>query len=200
MSQRARRTALQSAGATAAAVVLALLATACSNDDEQTRDGPEPATAASQAPGDVVKTELGFGAVEGRLPAPRRDALASEVQAVVDGWIDAAYLGDYPRTDFSAAWTGFTPGARRQAEQDAGLMSNSDIGGEIDGVEAESRRVRLDVLAVRQRAAGVTAHVVLRFGTTGAIEQDVRVRGRLYLTKGEQGWQVFGYDMGKVAL
>jgi hypothetical protein len=197
MSQRARRM----ASTTAAAVALALLATACSGGDEQTTDGPEPATSASAAPEDeAVTTDIDFGAVEGRLPRARRDALAGEVQAVVDEWIDAAYLGDYPRTDFSAAWAGFTPGARKQAEQDAALMSNSDIGGEIDGVEAESRRVRLDVLAVRQRAAGVTAHVVLRFGTTGAVEKDVRVRGRLYLTKGEDGWQVFGYDMGKVAL
>lgn len=193
MSQRARRT----ASTTVAAVVLALLATACSGD-EQTRDGPEPAAAASETPEPAVATDLGFGAVEGRLPAARRDALAEEVQAVVDGWIDAAYLGDYPRTDFSAAWAGFTPGARRQAEQDAALMSNSDIAGEVEAVEAESRRVRLDVLAVSKRAMGVTAHVVLRFVARGATDQVVRVRGRLYLTRGEQGWQVFGYDIGKV--
>jgi hypothetical protein len=195
MSQRARRTA-----SAAAAVVLALLATACSGGDEQTRDGPGPAAAASAPPEEAVVTDLGFGAVEGRLPADRREVLAADVQAVVDGWIDAAYLGDYPRADFSAAWAAFTPGARRQAEQDAELMSNSDIGDEIDGVEAQSRRVRLDVLAVRQRATGVTAHVVLRFSTTGPTERDVRVRGRLYLTHGDQGWQVFGYDIGKVVV
>lgn len=194
MSQRARRT----ASAAAAAVVLALLATACSGGEEQTRDGPEPAASGSEVPEEVVATDLRFGAVEGRLPVTRRDALATEVQAVVDGWIEAAYLGDYPRTDFSAAWSGFTPGARTQAEQDADLMSNSDIGEEVDGVRAESRRVRLDVLAVRQRPMGVTAHVVLRLTATGKTEQDVRVRGRLYLTRGDQGWQVFGYDMGKV--
>ncbi|MBA2956629.1 hypothetical protein GON03_01175 [Nocardioides sp. MAH-18] len=193
MSQRVRR----AASTIAAAVVLTLLASACSGDDEQTRDGPEPAAVASEVPEEVVVTDLGFGAVEGRLPRARRDALASEVQAVVDEWVDAAYLGDYPRTDFSAAWAHFTPGARRQAERDAALMSNSDIGAKIDGVEAETRRVRLDVLAVRQRPMGVTAHVVLRFATAGSMAQEMRVAARLYLTEGDQGWQVFGYDVTK---
>lgn len=199
MSQRARRTAA-TASMGAAAVALALLATGCTGGGGDADGGPDGAATSSVAPEEAVATVVRFGAVEGRLPRARRAALADEVQAVVDGWIDAAYLGDYPRTDFSAAWAGFTPGARRQAEQDADLMSNSDIGGEVEGVRAESRRVRLDVLAVRQRPMGVTAHVVLRLATTGPTERDVRVRGRLYLTEGEQGWQVFGYDIGKVAL
>ena len=55
------------------------------------------------------------------------------------------------------------------------------------------------MLSARSRPAGVTAHVVLRFATTGDTTEDVRVAGRLYLTKGEQGWQVFGYDVTKDA-
>ena len=35
--------------------------------------------------------------------------------------------------------------------------------------------------------------------TTGAVEQRVRVRGRLYLTPDEQGWRVFGFDVAKAA-
>jgi len=196
MSQRARRT----ASTAVAAVAVALLVTACSGGDDPSDPGtPAAASSASEAP-DAVATTVSFGAVEGKLPRSRRDELAAEVQEVVDEWIDGAYLGDYPRSDFSAAWAGFTPGARTKAERDAGLMSNSDVGAQLDAVEPERRSVTLDVLSVRQRPVGVTAHVVLRFTTTGSGDQDVRVAGRLYLTPGKQGWQVFGYDMTKGAV
>jgi hypothetical protein len=136
----------------------------------------------------------------GRLPQARRQQLTADIQAVVDGWIDAAYVGgDYPRTDFADSWPGFTARARAKAERDGDLMSNRDIGASIDGVEAEKRAVKLDVLSVDKKPVGVTARVVLRFATTGDTVQDVRVAGRLYLTKGKQGWQVFGYDVTKVA-
>jgi hypothetical protein len=67
-------------------------------------------------------------------------------------------------------------------------------------VEPKRRDVTLDVISVRHRPVGVTARVVLRFTTTGASPGNVRVAGRLYLTKGKRGWQVFGYDVRKEAL
>jgi hypothetical protein len=194
MRQRPRRT----ASATVAALALVLTAAACSGDHDEAAPAPSSDAGASATAPSEVASDVAVGVVEGRLPASRREELVAEVQPVVDAWIDGAFLGgDYPRSDFTAAWADFTPGARHRAERDADLMSNSDIGARIDGVEPERRQVRLDVLSVRQRPVGVTARGVVRFGTTGSAAQDVRVAGRLYLTKGEQGWQVFGYDMTK---
>jgi hypothetical protein len=193
MSQQTRRT-FWAAAATLAVVLTST--TSCSGGDE-----PEPKTAGSPsaAPAEVA-TALSFGKVTGRLPAPARSALAADVQKVVDGWLDAAYLGgDYPRTDFAGSWPGFTAGAQVQARRDADQMSNQDIGAQVDGVEAEQRAVRLDVVSVAKKPVGVTARVVLKFRTTGTTEQDVQVHARLYLTPGKDGWKVFGYDVRKDA-
>ena len=190
-------------GATALAKVLATVLTAaallagCSDGDG---DEPEPAPSASTAiPADAeVVTEVSFGEVAGRLPRAERDRLAADVRTVVDGWFDAAYLdGTYPRADFAGAWPGFTQGAAARAKRDADLMSNRDIGAEIDGVEPVDRAVRIDVLAADRKPVGVTAHVRLRFDTVGDPAKRVRVAGRLFLTERKQGWRVFGYDVTK---
>ena len=185
-------------GVFAALVVVALAAGGCNGGDDGTRVAA-PAASASAAPAEV-STVASVGELAGRLPQARRERLVEQVRQVVDGWIDAAYLaGDYPRTDFADSWPGFTPGARAKARRDGDLMSNRDLGAAIDGVEPQRRRVVLDVLSVEGRPVGVTARVVLRFATTGDTVKDVRVSGRLHLTKGAQGWQVFGYDVAKVA-
>jgi hypothetical protein len=195
MTQRSRRW----SWGVVALVVVALATSGCSDSDERGGRSAAPTTPTSAAPGEVV-TAVSMGEMAGGLPRARRQRLASDVQAVVDGWVDAAYVGgDYPRTDFTGSWPGFTAQARARAERDGDLMSNRDIGASIDGVEAEKRAVTLDVLSVGKRPVGVTARIVLRFATTGDATKDVRVAGRLYLTKGKQGWQVFGYDVSKVA-
>lgn len=182
-----------------ATLVVVGLATGGCNDSNDGEPGEAAATSSTSTAPAVTATSI--GELAGRLPQARRDQLVGEVQQVVDGWIDAAYLsGDYPRTDFAGSWPGFTARAQAKAERDADLMSNRDIGASIDGVEPEKRQVTLDVLSIDKQAVGVTARVVLRFATTGDTVQDVRVAGRLYLTKGKQGWQVFGYDVSKVAL
>ncbi|MDF1603732.1 hypothetical protein [Nocardioides sp. YIM 152315] len=203
MSQRVRRR----SGAVAATVGTALAATlalaGCSGGDDDPAGAPDGATTASTGADDApaVETQVSFGEVTGKLGGARRDRLSADVQAVVDGWLDAAYVGgDYPRTDFDQAWPGFTSGARAEAKRDAGLMSNRDLGADIDGVEPVGRAVRIDVLAVKRKPVGVTAHVILKFDTTGATSERVKVAGRLYLTKGGQGWQVFGYDVTKEAI
>ncbi len=183
-----------------AVLVLALGAGACSGDSD---DGPEPPAAVpSGSPSrPEVRTEVTFGKVTGTLPRAARHRLADRVGEVVDGWAEAAYLGGrYPRRDFSDSWPGFTAGAKDEAHRDRALMSNEDIGRRIDGVEPRRSQVQIDVLAVRRHAVAVTARVLLRFRTSGDLERDVRVQGRLYLTPTPQGWRVFGYDMTKGAV
>jgi hypothetical protein len=183
-----------------AALVVVGLATGGCSDGSDGEPGDAAATSSGSAGPVEVVTAASLGELAGKLPQARRDQLVGEVQQVVDGWIDAAYLsGDYPRTDFAGSWPGFTARAQAKAERDGDLMSNRDIGASIDGVEPEKRQVTLDVMSIQQKPVGVTARVVLRFATTGETVKDVRVAGRLYLTKGKQGWQVFGYDVTKVA-
>ena len=196
MSQPTRRT----SGALVGLVLLALLVTGCEDDngDDQVSMAPSGTASGASAADPPVETTVAFGSVTGRLPRAARHRLAGQVRRVVDRWIDAAYVqGDYPRRDFDRSWPGFTSGARAEARRDGGLMSNRDVGARIEGVEARRRTVRLDVLAVKRRPVGVTAHVRLRFRTTGPAARGVLVSGRLLLTPGKRGWQVFGYDIAK---
>ena len=121
-----------------------------------------------------------------------------QVAHAVDEWFDAAYVGgDYPRNDFATSWPGFTVGAKADAQGDKALMSNQDIGADIDGVEATDRKVTVDVLAVKGHPAGATARFVLKFHTSGDVQRKIEVRGRLFLTPGTDGWRIFGYDVTK---
>lgn len=152
----------------------------------------EPTTAAPAEP-EPLATETTIGLVEGKLSDKATTRLKSEVGSVVDAWIDAAYAGDYPRSDFSNAYPGFSPGAAKQASRDS-LMSNAAIGDRIDTVELTKRRVRVDILAVKRRAVGITARFVLAQNVAGDVERSERIAGNLYLTYQRGGWEVFAYD------
>ncbi|MGY2702684.1 hypothetical protein [Nocardioides sp. HB32] len=187
--------------ATVAALILTLGATGCSagSDDDGGFTGAPGSPGASVD--HAVDSQVSFGTITGRLTPEVRQRLAQQVGDVVDGWTEAAYLGGgYPRRDFADAWPGFTLGAQEEAHGDRALMSNEDIGDRIDGVTPHRSVVRIDVLAVKQHPVGVTAHVFLGFGTTGDLEREVRVKGRLFLTHTDDGWRVFGYDMTKGAV
>jgi hypothetical protein len=192
------------AGRAALAVLALGLATAlvASGCDDSSDESAKPAATGSSAPAEhAVETRVSWGRITGKLSPDTRKRLAAQVGDLVDGWTAAAYLGgDYPRRDFADAWPGFTSGARQEAHGDRALMSNQDLGDRIDGVTPHRSQVRLDVLAVRRHPVGVTAHVLLGFGTTGQVEKQVRVRGRLFLTHTARGWKVFGYDVTKGAV
>jgi hypothetical protein len=133
--------------------------------------------------------------VTGRLPGPARQQVVEGVTRVVDGWLEAAYLGDFPRTDFAPAFAGFTPGAAARARRDAALMTNAALSPRIEQATATARTLSLDVLSVRQRPVGVTATVDLAFQTTGTVSGAQHVRGTLDLTPTGSGWRVFGFDI-----
>jgi len=194
------RAAERAAAAVALTLAVALTAGACTGSDDSS-DGAPTASSASTTEREVVP-QVSLGKVTGTLPAAEGEHLVSDVGDVVAGWVHAAYLdGSYPRRDFSDVWPGFTNGARAEAHEDRALMSNEDIGDRIDGIDPHKIAVRLDVLAVKKHPVGVTAHVYVGFGTTGDLEKQVRVKGRLFLTRDDGGdWQVFGYDVTKGAV
>jgi hypothetical protein len=183
--------------ALAGGLLLALLLSACSGGGGVAEHDPDPSLGAG-APTTLslksLETTLRPGVVSGRLPREARQRTLRAVGRVVDGWIDAAYVGgDYPRRDFRHAFPGFTRSARLQARADGHLMSNQAIGARIDGVRPVHRVVLVDVLAVGGHAVGATARVRLGFRTTGRVERRFVVRARLALSRTD-GWQVFAYD------
>jgi hypothetical protein len=183
-------------------LVLAVVLAACSGGDssEPAADPGDGATGATEAPDapPPLETTASLGKVTGKLPKDKRSRVRQQVAHAVDAWIDAAYVGgDYPRTDFATSWPGFTTGAKARAKSAKALMSNQDIGAQVDAVEATTRKVTVDVLAVKGHPAGATARVTLRFRTDGEVTRKVEVRGRLFLTPTADGWRIFGYDVTK---
>ncbi len=160
-----------------------------------TSSSPSEPPAAPAAP--AVRTRTRTGSVTGRIPKAQRTVVVHRVSGVVDEWLEAAYVGGtYPRTTFKQSWPGFTTGATRTARGDRDLMSNADLGDRIDGVTVTKREITVDLLAVAGTARAATARVHLRFKTSGT-QRKVTVTGRLFLTRKNARWRVFGYDVAK---
>lgn len=179
----------------AVCLALALSLAACTGDDDP-EDGEQPAAAAPSGP-PPVKTVARLGKVVGDLDKQQRSRLRTRVADVVDDWVDAAYLGEFPRTDFADAFPGFTKGAAADARTDAGLMSNKRFAADLEQVVATKREVVVDALAVRKKAVTATAHFVLAMRLEGGVNRKERVRGRLFLTYDKGAWRVFGYDVNR---
>lgn len=179
----------------AACLALALSLAACTGDEEPKGDEPTSSDSPSGPP--PITTVARLGKVVGDLDKQKRAALRTKVADVVDGWIDAAYLGDFPRTDFSDAFPGFTNGAAADAGVDAGLMTNKRYAADLEQVLATKREVVVDALAVRKHAVAATAHFVLAMTLDGGVHRKERVRGRLFLTFEKGAWRVFGYDVNR---
>lgn len=178
------------------AVALVMLAGAAGCDSGDDIQGDEDGSSTSDRAEDTpeVTTETSVERSEG-LSAARQASLAEKVTAVLDPWFDHAFLGDFPRSDYSAAFSGFSKGAAEDAQRDLDVMTSSAIADQIDTATATNRRVRLDVFAPDGHPHGATANFVLDFTTTGDLEQHLRVHGALYLAKYKGEWQVFGYDV-----
>jgi len=174
----------------------ALALTACTGDDDGDGSGGGDGPATGK---DRLATTARVGqVVGGRLAAQPRQRLVKEVTAVVDEWIDGAYVGgDYPRTDFDGAFRAFTDGAGRLAAAQPKVMSNQAVGKQVETVTATRRTVWIDVLAPGGRPAGVTARVTLVVDLEGEdIDRTDKVSGRLMLSPdGKGGWEVFGFDV-----
>lgn len=159
-------------------------------------DEPEPgASRAGTATADLA-TVVSLGRVTGDLDRDRGPVVRDAVAAVVGRWLDAAYVGgDWPRRGVEGAYPGFTRGAADQARADRVLTSNALLGPRLDDVVARRSAVTVDVLATGGRPRAATARFVLAMRLSGKVDRDERVSGRLYLTPGEKGWQVIGYDV-----
>jgi hypothetical protein len=185
----------RSALVSAVALVLLGGVAGCDSGDDIQGDGEKGSSTSDRAedsPEATTVTTVERG--EGLDPA-RQAVVAEKVTAVLDPWFDNAFLGDFPRSDYSAAFAGFSAGAAEDAQRDLDVMTSSAIADQIESATATNRRVRLDVFAPDGHPHGATANFVLDFTTTGEVEQRLRVHGSLYLAKYKGAWQVFGYDV-----
>jgi hypothetical protein len=192
----------------AALVALALAAGGCGGSDSSSPQGAptSPGASATEGGSPPMATQVSLGKVSGTVRKPfrkafkkHRDALETAVRTAVDGWIDGGFVGvGYPADGFPQAFDTFTSQAAADAQRQKALMTNWKWRKDIDGVTPTQRKVTLDVLAPKGRAAGVTARVRLKFTTTGEKKKKVTVTGRLFLARNPQGsWQIFGYDVSK---
>lgn len=198
------------ARATALAVVLlGLIVGGCSGADEGPETAPQQeSTGETAEEGATVEmrptmhTRVSFGRVTGKLDGGYRKPLQNKVSTIVDRWFEDAYLGRFPRKGVGNAYAGFSPGARKQALDQPGIMSNRALSDRIETAVARKRKLVLDVVTDRNgNAIGVTARAQLEFVTTGEVERKDRVAGSLYLGRDRNKpaqWRVFGYDMRRV--
>jgi hypothetical protein len=195
--------------ALAGAVVACCLVAGCTGDgvEEPSCVGsstPSASDATEPAETPAVVTAARNGKVTGKIGKSDRKDVVDRVARVVDEWLEAAYVGgDYPRDPSAydeSAWPGFTQGAAQTAVADKDLMSNADIADRIDALTVRRREITVDVLAVGRTARAATARVKLAFrteGVDGGFERKVTVTGRVFLTKKDGSWKVFGYDVAK---
>lgn len=195
----------------AAATVLAA-AVACTGDDEAsstdsttqpgspestTESGsraPRPTTAQGNAPLKVSIEQL-RGGVEHRQRPTVREAVTRPIRQ----WISGAYLGDYPRTSYPDAFTGWTKTAAVQARRDESTTTFGMVGRRTLTQVADHQRVRLYVFASDGRTGGATAHVDLRMTAhlKDRSTSSFMVTGRLYLVRDGSHWRIFGYDLSR---
>jgi hypothetical protein len=183
----------RSALVSAVAVLLLVGAAGCDSGDD-VGGAPHASSPSHAADVPAVATQTTIERGEG-MNAAHQAKVIDGVNAVIDPWFDKAFLGDFPRNDFGAAFAGFSEGAAQDAQLDLDLLSNSGISDRIQSATATNRRVRLDVFAPQGRPRGVTANFVLDFTTKGDLAESLRVHGALYIAKDKGEWKVFGYDV-----
>lgn len=189
----------------AAGLVLLLLAVtaACSGDSARKGEPTEPGQSVGEAStleAKPVPLDIASRTIGGKLGRPRVRPVEAEIGRVVGRYLDAAYLGDYPRQDFRAAFADFADGTGAAEASDRQLLTNTAVGASLESVTATTKRVRLDMLVHRRIVAGVTAHVRLVFRQEKASgrAQRVTVTGRLLLNRDRRNsWKVFGYDVAR---
>lgn len=176
-------------------------------------DTPTPAMEEQTAP---LRVSAPVTRVAGRLSEKDRLAVRNEVEALVADYVTAAFLD--PATPPDQLFPGFTDGATRLARARGAVLSRADLvadpapATDTDAagaatVEVVSVEAPVNVLAPEGRPAGATARLDLTLTVTpppddgtaadsgAGTSQDVRLRGRLLLTPGGQGWKIFGFDV-----
>lgn len=173
-------------------LVLVLALAGCSGGDDDPAENAGPAGESASEP---LATDAQLGAVKGALSDTAAADVLAQVTVIVDRWFDAAYAGDYPRENFDTVFADFTQDAAALAVKQSAILSNAEVGADLDAVEVTQRLVRVDVLAPKGKVAGATVRFRLGIALTGGVERTDLVAGRLLLTPVDGGWKIFGFDV-----
>lgn len=141
--------------------------------------------------------------VHGTMSPHARTVLAHRAGRTIATYVDNAFLGKYPRSDFHAAFASFSAGAAEKARHDRALLTNADLGADTAAVVPRRRVAFLSVLAPGRVPVGITANLDLQLlvDHTRSPDQLVTVKGRLLLIRRRSGgWQIFGYDLSRSAV
>ena len=186
------------------ALVLLVAATGCTGSSKKSDGGSDQPSQASTTAPLSAPFEVQVTHVAGELSAPRRRHLVAGVRHTLAQYVAGAFLGgDYPRSDFRAAFSSFTRGTRSDARHDQVLLTNRSLGATTSSVRATRRAAYLSVLAPKEHVAGVTAAVDLMFRVDRGdkVAQRVRLTGRLLMTRRDDGrWAIFGYELNRSAV
>jgi hypothetical protein len=187
----------------------ALVVTGCTGDPadpEEPAASPVPSASVGSSAtlhAKPVPAEVTVGRVlGGRLSRQQRRRVTQQVTGVLNRYVEGAFLGDYPRGGFSAAFADFSREAARKARADRVLLTNAGSGARTETVRPLRKRAVLYVVKPYRNVAGVTARirVVFRQQLSGAADQRVTVSGRLLLSRTKAGpWEVFGYDVARTS-
>ena len=177
-----------------AALVLGAGLTGCSNDADADPAGPgRGARAGASTPQLPMKTQV--TRVLGKLTQKQRDSFEAQAEKLIAGYLSAAYLHERPGSSYKGSFPGFTPGARRLAMRDTGVVSDRGFAG-AEEVRPRGAVAYLSVVAPEGRPVGATARMWIDLVVSeDGVSRRVTVSGRLLLTPGADAWRIFGYDL-----
>jgi hypothetical protein len=164
-------------------VLLATSAVGCSSDS-------------SAPPADPRNAALRVTTVPGsHLDEDARAQLESEVSDVLARYVQAGFLGSYPRSDFVQSFAGFSSGAAEQAVGDIDVLTAARFG-KATSVRATGLDVALAFYVVGGTAVGATAWIDFAFAVDDhGARKTAALDGRLVLDRRDGQWSVFGYDL-----
>ena len=178
-----------------AALVLGAGLTGCSNGTDADAAGPARGVRADGSATSSLRMKTQVTRVLGELTEQQRDAFESRAERLIAGYLSAAYLHERPGSSYKGSFPGFTPGARRLAMRDTGVVSDRGFSG-ADEVRPRGAVAYLSVVAPEGRPVGATARVWIDLVVSeDGASRRVSVSGRLLLTPGADAWRIFGYDL-----
>jgi hypothetical protein len=165
----------------------AILLAGCTSHDSGSSDPPSSNEVALR-----VDTVHGKG-----LSEVARARLESQVSDVLAHYVDAGFLGNYPRSDFVQSFADFTSGAAEQAVADIDVLTAARFQ-DASSVRATDLGAKLSFLVVNGQAIGATAWIDFSFAVDDhGTPKTAALDGRLMLNRRGDRWSVFGYQVNR---
>ncbi|WP_243059362.1 hypothetical protein [Nocardioides sp. SR21] len=158
------------------------LVAACTGEEPEPPDSPSTALRVATVHGDGLDERA-------------RARFESEVSDVVARYVEAGFLGGYPRDDFVQGFEDFTSGAAEQAVGDLEVLTAARFEN-ASSVRATDLGAALSFYVVDGEALGATAWIDFAFDVDdGESTTTAALDGRLVLERRNERWSVFAYDV-----